>query len=81
MTNATKPGVFAEVITPNDSTVFQRPTRGVLIESSADLAVLMAGDTSSVVIKGLVAGVFHPLSVQKILSTGTGTTNQITVLY
>ena len=78
MTMKTKPAVRAEVVTPSDTALIQA-TRGVLIESQADLAVQMAEDSTSVVLKGLAAGVVHPLSVVKVLATGTGAVGQVTV--
>lgn len=76
MSQQTRPAESATAITPNDSTTFP-PTRGVYAGVSGDLAVQMSDGGSNVTLVGLAAGVIHPLSVVKILATGTTATDII----
>lgn len=66
------PASYAQAITPSDVTTYL-PTRGISFEVAGDLEVTMAGDSDTVVIPGLAAGVIHPLSVTQI-QTGTAAT-------
>lgn len=59
--------------TPADGTTFEA-TRAIMIETTGPVAVLMKDDTSSVVIAGLLGGVWHPLQITKVLDTGTTAT-------
>lgn len=53
-----------------------RITRGIYVGVSGNLAVQFSddADASSVVLTNLVAGVWHPMQVQKVLKTGTTAT-------
>jgi len=63
-------------ITPNDSADLDVITRGMYVGVSGDLAVHMA-DGSIATFVGLAAGVIHPLSVVRVLATGTTATDII----
>lgn len=66
--------VSAFAVTPSDSTVFAIPTRQIWVGGAGNLAVLMNADTVSVVLSAVPAGTMLPVSVTKILSTGTTAT-------
>ncbi len=60
-------------ITPNDSTLIE-PTRGIMVGVSGNLAVTMV-DGVDVTWPAVAAGVLHPISAIRILSTGTTATS------
>jgi len=64
----------SRTVTPSDSTVYDPPSRAVYVGTTGDLAVRMAGDQSTPTFTGVPAG-FHPLCVDKVLSTGTAASN------
>lgn len=51
-----------------------RITRGIYVGASGNVAVIFAGDSASVTLTGLAAGVWHPMQVQAVLKTGTTAT-------
>ena len=61
-------------ITPSDDTDLPTAARGILVGVSGDVAVIGVGGSSSVVIPALAAGVWHPMNVKRVLSTGTTAT-------
>ncbi len=68
--------VRVRAITPNDGTDLPADewTRGLYVGVAGDVAVIMVGDTASVVIPALAAGVLHPIRVRRVLATGTTAT-------
>lgn len=70
----TDPAIHAYAITPSDSTTIT-VTRGIYIGGAGDVTVLMACDDNSVVFTAVNAGTILPLSVQKVLATGTTATS------
>lgn len=71
-------------VTPNDTNLLTFPsgenrTKAVYVGVTGDLAVTMA-DGNDVLLKGVVAGVVHFLSVRKVKATGT-TATDIVVLF
>ena len=68
----TFPGEKAVSITKSDSTVFAA-TRGLYVGVTGDLVVLFAGDTATVTLKNVAAGVTHPWSVTKVMAATTAT--------
>lgn len=46
-------------------------TRAIYVGVSGNLEVIFAGDTTSVVLVGLAAGVWHPMQVQQINQAAT----------
>lgn len=66
------PGEKAVAITKSDSTVFAA-TRGLYVGVTGDLVVLFAGDTATVTLKNVAAGVTHPWSVTKVMAATTAT--------
>lgn len=67
---AISPGRRFEAVTPDDDTDIA-PTRAILIETSGPVAVIGENDVVSVTIPYLVAGIWHPMAVKRILDTGT----------
>lgn len=59
-----------EAVTPSDSTDIVS-TRAILIESDGAVAVIPAGQTTSVTLPNLLGGVWHPMQVTRVLATGT----------
>jgi len=72
--DSTAPIASAVAITKNDSTTFAA-TRGIYVGVSGDVIVLHAGDSATTTYKSLAAGVFHPISIVKVMSTGTTATD------
>lgn len=62
-------------ITPDDATDLDNVTRALYVGVSGDVAVILEGDSASVVFVGLAAGVWHPMQVKRVLSTGTSAGN------
>jgi hypothetical protein len=67
----------ASTVSPSDTNVLPQ-TRGLYIGGSGNLAVVMA-DGSSVTFTGVTAGVIFPVSVTKVMATGTTATNIVAV--
>ncbi len=78
MSQQTRPAESATAITPNDSTTIP-PTRGLYVGESGDVVAQMADGGANVTFTGLAAGVIHPLSVVKVLSTGTTATGIVAI--
>lgn len=68
------PASSAFAITKSDATVFAQPTRGLWVGGTGDVAVRML-DQTTVTFVGVPAGVYLPVRVDKVLSTGTSATN------
>ena len=61
-------------ITPSDTVDLEHNTRALYVGVSGDVALItVSGDQFTLV--GLTAGIFHPLRVRRILSTGTTATS------
>lgn len=67
----------AASVTPSNTTDLNSATRGIYVGASGDLAVIFAADAdaSTVTLVGLAAGVWHPMQVRRVLSTGTTATS------
>lgn len=63
-------------ISSTDAT-FTNVTRGLYVGVTGDVVVQFAddADNATVTLKGLVAGVWHPVQVQKVVRTGTTATD------
>ena len=59
-----------EAVTPHDTNDIE-VTRSILLETAGAVAVIGEGDTTSTIFPNLAGGVWHPLRVTRILSTGT----------
>lgn len=70
-----QPARSATPIEPNDTTKFTR-TRGVYVAVSGDLRVGMANG-AVLTFTSIAAGIIHPLSVTRVLLTGTTATGII----
>lgn len=70
-----KPAVSGSAVTPSDSTELNPPTRALWIGGAGNLAVLLADDTVAITLVGVAAGTLLPISVTKVLSTGTTATD------
>ena len=85
----TDPGVVAPytravAVTPNDTTDLAEVTRALNVHkgtggSTTDIAVIMAGDSSSITLTFAV-GTTIPIRVRRVLSTGTDAT-RVVALY
>lgn len=66
-----------ESVTPSDVTDLTRPTIGLYVGVTGNVAVIMAGDETdtAVTLVGLAAGIFHPLRVKRVMSTNTTATS------
>lgn len=65
-----------QAITPDDNNdITGGPVRGLYVGTAGNVAVILADDTSSVVLNNLAAGIFHPIIVKRVLSTGTTAAN------
>lgn len=64
----------AAVVTPSNDTDLANTTRAVFVGGAGNLNVDMAGG-QTVVITGVPAGAFLPISVNRIRSTSTTATN------
>lgn len=69
----------AAAVTPNDTTVFAGPTRGIYVGGAGNLTVDMA-DGGSVTFVGVLAGSLLPIQVTKVYASGTSATS-IVALY
>ena len=64
------PLAFAAAVTPNDSTDLATSSRALYVGASGAVKVTLVGG-STVTLVGLAAGVWHPMRVQRVWSTGT----------
>ena len=69
-TGLMSPAQDATVITPNDSAVLPRASRGIYVGQAGDLRVQMVSGVV-VTFQGVQAGVFYPLRVNQVMATGT----------
>ncbi len=76
----TDSGSSAFLITPNDSTDFLEPTRGIIITVAGTLNVIFEGDNAAISLPPLAVGVIHPLAIKRVLAAGTTATGLIGVL-
>jgi hypothetical protein len=70
-TNADGSAGGSLTITKSDATILARPTRAIYVGVSGDVAVRMAGDQTTPIFVGVPAGALLPITVDKVLSTGT----------
>lgn len=70
----------AAAVTPSDSTVFPKSTKGLYVGVSGNVAVVLEGG-SSVTFNNLASGIIHPIAVKQVKSTGTTATNILAVYY
>jgi len=71
--------IRAETVTPNDSTDLANPGN-LYIGGSGDVAVIPFGQSTSVILVGVLVGQELSLVVKRVLSTGTTATNML-VMY
>ncbi|MCG8441816.1 MAG: hypothetical protein MI723_08405 [Caulobacterales bacterium] len=72
----TSPPARAFAITPNDGVDLAVATRGLMVASAGDVAlVTVGGDT--VTLPGLLAGVQYAIRANRVLATGTTATGLI----
>lgn len=67
----------ASAITPNNTTVYEQPTRGIYVGGGGNMTVDMADGGTSVLFVALLAGVVYPFQVTRVYSTGTTATNLV----
>ncbi|WP_203290892.1 spike base protein, RCAP_Rcc01079 family [Maricaulis parjimensis] len=64
------PPSFAFQIVPDDAADLPKPTRGLMVGTAGDVAMItLAGDT--IVLPGLLPGVQYAIRARRILATGT----------
>ena len=63
-----------QAITKSDSTEYE-PTRAIMVGVAGNLAIIGSDDTSAVTLVAVAAGVWHPISATKIMSTNTTATD------
>ncbi len=68
------PARNADTISPDDATDIAFTTRSLYIGGSGDVAVRMAGETSTVIFRSVPTGVL-PVRVDRVLTTGTTATD------
>jgi hypothetical protein len=56
---------------------FASITRGLYLGVTGNVVVQFAGDSASVTLTGLAAGIWHALQLQKVIKTGTTATNMV----
>jgi hypothetical protein len=61
-------------ISPNDTNTLAQTTRGLYLDVAGIIKVLMAGDTVPQTFNSLVAGIWHPMRVQKVYASVTTAT-------
>lgn len=76
---ATRPGEHAAAVTPSDVTVLNPVARGLYVGSAGNIAVETASN-DVVTLSNVVAGSVLPVSVRKVMSTGT-TASSIVALW
>lgn len=64
-------------ITPHDSTNFARPTRGIYVGTSGDVAVVFTAGAAAVVFPSVPAGVILPVRAIRVNSTSTTASNLV----
>ena len=67
----------AATINPNNTLVFEQPTRGIYVGSFGNLTVDMADGGSSILFVGVQGGTVLPIQVTRVYSTGTTATNMV----
>jgi hypothetical protein len=70
----------AAAVTPSDTEDIM-PTNGIYVGAAGDLQVTLKGmpDGESIVFKGLVAGMIHPIKAKRIWAASTTATNILAV--
>jgi len=63
------------VVTPSNSVDLTDVTRALYVGGAGNVAVVMAGSGDTLVITGVPAGAFLPISVTRVNSTSTTATN------
>lgn len=77
----TAPACDGAAVTPSDTVDLTiKPTRGLWVGGGGNVAVLMSALGTSLVFQNVGAGVLLPISVTRVLTTGTTATN-ILALY
>ena len=71
------PAEKAEVITPSDTTVYSPIYRAVYVGTGGNVTVLPSESLTPVTFSNVVDGSILPVSVSKVLSTGTTASNII----
>jgi hypothetical protein len=65
----------AVAVTPSDTAdVPLTVARGLYVGVAGDVSVILAENTAPVTIPGLAAGIWHPMAVRRVRSTGTTAT-------
>ena len=73
--NVFSPNMFnGAAVTKSDATVFSNPTGALWVGGVGDVAVRMYGGQNSITFVAVAAGTLLPITVDKVLSTGTSAT-------
>jgi len=73
------PASNAMVVTPSDTLDFDVILRGLYVGVAGNVNVLLAKDSSPVVLVGVPAGSLLPLRVKRVFATSTTATNLVGV--
>lgn len=65
----------AFAITADDANDLAYATTAIYVGVEGDVKVDMAGEGTGIVLKGLAAGMWHPIAVTKVYATGTTATD------
>jgi len=65
-------------VTKSDATVFDEES-AIYIGGAGDIALVLAGSSTSVTYVGVLAGTWLPVNAKQVLSTGTTATNIVRV--
>jgi len=71
------PATHAAAITPVDATDLAEITRGIFTGSGGSIVVLLGGDTATVTLTNVPAGIVLPLRIKRVYLTGTTATGLI----
>ena len=72
------PALFAEPVSPSDSTLLTLATRAIYVGGAGDLRVRMASG-GDVIFRNLQAGAVYPFRLEQVFATGTRATNLISL--
>jgi len=70
------PALFAEPVSPSDSTSLALATRAIYVGGAGDLRARMASG-GDVTFRNLQAGAVYPFRLEQVFATGTTATNLI----
>jgi hypothetical protein len=73
----TGPSSSAFAITPNDDNDLTYPIRALYVGTGGDITCILWDDTVAIVLANVLGGSCLPLSIKRILDTGTGASDLV----